>query len=86
MAWNGDASAWLVIDCYPLAQLNTTFHLYDKQLNLIQALVLCRLFELPASFHPGVFFFLFCVFLLRFVSFEQLTAKEGRAQMQNEAI
>lgn len=22
-------SAWLVIDCYPLAQLNTTFYLYD---------------------------------------------------------
>lgn len=86
VAWNGDASAWLVIDCYPLAQLNTTFHLYDKQLNLIQVLVLCRLFEPLASFQHGVFFFLFFVFLLRFVSFEQLTDKEGRARMQNKAI
>lgn len=36
---NGDGSACQTIDCYPLAQLNTTLHLYDKQLNLIRALV-----------------------------------------------
>lgn len=36
---NGDRSACQTIDCYPLAQLNTTLHLYDKQLNLIRALV-----------------------------------------------
>lgn len=36
---NGDRSACQMIDCYPPAQLNTTLHLYDKQLNLIQALV-----------------------------------------------
>lgn len=40
-----ETGVWLVIDCYPLAHLNTTFHLYDEQLNFIQALVLCRLFD-----------------------------------------
>lgn len=80
-------SAWLVIDCYPLAQLKTTFHLYDKQLHLIQAPVLCRLFTqhvlktlYPAFFHPRVWFFFLslCFPELRFPSFEQPTDKGGR--------
>lgn len=36
-----DGSAFLAIDCCPLAQLNETLHLYDKQLHLIQPLVYC---------------------------------------------
>lgn len=38
---DGDGSAFLAIDCCPLAQLNETLHLYDKQLHLIQPLVYC---------------------------------------------
>lgn len=41
--WRGnrDRSAFAAIDCCPLAQLNETLHLYDKQLHLIQPLVFC---------------------------------------------
>lgn len=61
LARNGDRSACLTIDCYPLAQLNATLHLYDKQLNLIQALVFCCpsvpthlgvLLHYPSSLYP----------------------------------
>lgn len=38
---NGDGSAFSEIDCCPLAQLNESLHLYDKQLHLIQPLVFC---------------------------------------------
>lgn len=60
---NGDRSACHAIDCYPLAQLNATLHLYDKQLNLIQALVFCfpsipshlaELLHYPSSLYPCV--------------------------------
>lgn len=38
---NGDRSTFSAIDCCPLAQLNKSLHLYDKQLHLIQPLVFC---------------------------------------------
>lgn len=38
---NGDGSSFSSIDCCPLAQLNETLHLYDKQPHLIQPLVFC---------------------------------------------
>lgn len=60
---NGDRFACLTIDCYPLAQLNTNLHLYDKQLNWIQALVFCclsisshlRVLHYSSSLHPCAF-------------------------------
>lgn len=44
---NGDRSASQTIDCYPLAQLNTTLHLYDKQLNCNPST--CLLLSLPST-------------------------------------
>lgn len=40
---NGDGLAFPAIDCCPLAQLNETLHLYDKQVHLIQPLDYCCL-------------------------------------------
>lgn len=50
---NGDRSACQTIDCYPLAQLNTTLHLYDKQLNCNPSTCLLLSFH-PLSFSGAV--------------------------------
>lgn len=50
---NGDRSACQTIDCYPLAQLNTTLHLYDKQLNCNPSTCLLLSFH-PLSFSGAI--------------------------------
>lgn len=50
---NGDRSASQTIDCYPLAKLNTTLHLYDKQLNCNPGTCLWLCFH-PLSFSDAV--------------------------------
>lgn len=90
-ARNGDGSACLAIDCYLLAQQNTTLHLYDKQINLIQALVFCHpsipidlaiLLHSQSSLCPGTstsfphLYLLMCYHTIT-VCFEQRSDGEG---------
>lgn len=69
--WQVECGWWgnreiCIPDCYPIAQLNLTLHLYDKQLHLIQQLVSCHLSILShlgkllhylSFLHPCILFF-----------------------------
>lgn len=88
---NGDGFACLTIDCYPLAQLNTNLHLYDKQLNLIQALVFCCLSIFPhlrvlhylSSLHPWVFTHFSCSLPVHVATASLFALNSGQMEIGN---
>lgn len=75
---NGERSACHTIDCYPLAQLNTTLHLYDKQMNCNPGT--CLLLALhPLSFSGAVALSVIPVFLCLYL-FRQMEKGEPYAK------
>lgn len=73
---NEDISAFFAIYCCPLAQLNETLHLYDKQQHLIQLLVFCC----PSIHHlfgDVVTLSVICILRFSFPSYHNIAFQAG---------